>query len=113
MHEGADGYHGANLLSIMAYCQVFYFDAIYRKARSMATWGDSLRAMVCGPSWSPGAPRLGDPDTFPEIKAPRAKYGPQLPLWQLLYVGSHLMLAFAEQQFLVYQYKVSCDMTAA
>lgn len=26
----------------------------------MNTWGDKVRAVVWGPSWEPGTPRLGD-----------------------------------------------------
>ncbi|XP_042223356.1 alkylglycerol monooxygenase-like [Homarus americanus] len=87
--------------------QVYYFDEIYKKARSMSTWRDSLKAVFYGPGWSPGAPRLGDPDTFPDVKAPRAKYDPQLPLWQVVYVVSHQLLALSAQQLMVIRYTTS------
>lgn len=75
----------------------------------MSTWGDSLKALFYGPGWTPGAHRLGNPDTFPDVKTPRIKYDPQLPLWQVVYVYSHLLLALLAQQLLVVQYTVSCS----
>lgn len=78
--------------------QIFYFGAVFRKARSMTTWGDSLRALFYGPGWFPGTPRLGDPDTFPDVKAPRVKYNPRLPLWQEGYVLVHFAILILVQQ---------------
>lgn len=72
--------------------QFFYFGAVFQKARSMSTCGDALRALFYGPGWFPGTPRLGDPDTFPDVRAPRAKYDPQLPLWQEVYVVVHFLV---------------------
>ncbi|XP_069191078.1 alkylglycerol monooxygenase [Procambarus clarkii] len=78
--------------------QVFYFRAVFRKALSMTTWGDTLRALFYGPGWFPGTPRLGDPDTFPDIRGPRPKYDPQLPLWQEVYILLHFFLILFLQQ---------------
>ncbi|KAG7168155.1 Alkylglycerol monooxygenase-like 2 [Homarus americanus] len=64
-------------------------------------------AVFYGPGWIPGAPRLGDPDTFPDVKAPRAKYDPQLPLWQVVYVTIHLILALLAQQLMVVRFTTS------
>nr|XP_027212564.1 alkylglycerol monooxygenase-like [Penaeus vannamei] len=66
----------------------------------MSSWSDSLRAVFYGPGWVPGAPRLGDPDAFPDVKAPRAKYDPQVPLWNVWYCIVHLFLALVFQQLL-------------
>ncbi|XP_063613869.1 alkylglycerol monooxygenase-like [Penaeus indicus] len=87
--------------------EIFYFEKIYEKARSMSSWGDSLRAVFYGPGWVPGAPRLGDPDGFPDVKAPRVKYDPQMPAWFLAYTGFHLFLALLAQQMLLIHLKVS------
>ncbi|XP_045101048.1 alkylglycerol monooxygenase-like [Portunus trituberculatus] len=81
--------------------QLYYFDEVFRKARSMTTWRNSLKAVFYGPGWSPGTPRLGNPDLFPDVVAPRQKYNPQLPSWKLWYIGSHLAVALFIQQLLV------------
>ncbi|XP_063588584.1 alkylglycerol monooxygenase-like [Penaeus indicus] len=84
----------------------FYFGEVLTKARSMSSWGDSLRAVFYGPGWVPGAPRLGDPDGFPDVKAPRVKYDPQMPAWNLGYCIVHLFLAFILQQLLLVRFQV-------
>ncbi|XP_045602620.2 alkylglycerol monooxygenase [Procambarus clarkii] len=85
--------------------EFYYFVEIYHKARSMTSWGDFLRALFYGPGWAPGTPRLGDPDTFTDVRAPRAKYDPQVPLWQFVYVTTHMILAFLLQQLMIMNYK--------
>ena len=75
---------------------------VFRKARSMTTWGDTFRALFYGPGWFPGTPRLGDPDTFPDVKAPRVKYNPELPLWQEVYVLLHfIILLLIHQKWII------------
>lgn len=81
--------------------QVFYFRAIFEKALSMPSWGDTLRALFYGPGWVPGAPRLGDPSTFPDVKAPRPKYNAQLPLWHEVYVVVHFGAIVVMQQVFI------------
>lgn len=39
--------------------QTYRFPALWNWAKMQKTWGDSLRALFYGPSWIPGAPRLG------------------------------------------------------
>lgn len=87
--------------------QVFYFRAVFRKARSMTTWGDTLKALFYGPGWFPGTPRLGDPTTFPDIKAPREKYNPQLPQWQQVYVVVHFIIILLIHQAWITKIAVS------
>ncbi|KAK7084347.1 hypothetical protein SK128_003497 [Halocaridina rubra] len=88
--------------------QVFHFVDIYDKYKSMSTWTDKMKALFYGPGWFPGTHRLGDPDTFPDIKAPRAKYDPQLPKWQLVYIFTHLMLAgLVLYVFIIYRQDLS------
>ncbi|XP_047499115.1 alkylglycerol monooxygenase-like [Penaeus chinensis] len=84
----------------------FYFGEVLTKARGMSSWGDSLRAVFYGPGWVPGAPRLGDPDGFPDVRAPRGRYDPQMPLWNVWYCIVHLFLAFLLQQMLLVRVKV-------
>lgn len=86
------------------YLQVFYFRAIFEKALSMPTWGDTFRALCYGPGWVSGTPRLGDPSTFPDVTAPRPKYDPQLPLWHEIYVVVHFVAILIMQQVFVAQY---------
>ncbi|XP_047499113.1 alkylglycerol monooxygenase-like [Penaeus chinensis] len=93
--------------------ELFYLEKIYEKARGMSSWGDSLRAVFYGPGWVPGAPRLGDPDGFPDVRAPRGKYDPQMPAWFMLYTALHFTLAFGAQQILLVHLKVSPWYTAA
>ncbi|XP_037789454.1 alkylglycerol monooxygenase-like [Penaeus monodon] len=93
--------------------QLFYLEKIYEKARSMSRWSDSLRAVFYGPGWVPGAPRLGDPDGFPDVRAPRGKYDPQMPAWFMAYTALHFTLAFGAQQILLVHLKVSPWSTAA
>nr|XP_053638754.1 alkylglycerol monooxygenase-like isoform X2 [Cherax quadricarinatus] len=84
--------------------EVYYFVEVYRKARSMTTWGDSLKALFYGPGWAPGLPRLGDPSTFIDVKAPRIKYNPRISQGMLLYIASHMTLTFLAQQLMVAKY---------
>lgn len=90
------------MLTCVFFFQFYYFGVIYRKFKSMSTWGDSLKAVFYGPGWSPGTGRLGDPDTFPDIKAPRIKHNePQLAKWKIAYTTFHVSLLFLLQQYLV------------
>ncbi|XP_042864059.1 alkylglycerol monooxygenase-like [Penaeus japonicus] len=87
--------------------EIFYFEKIYEKAKGMSSWSDSLKAVFYGPGWFPGTPRLGDPDTFPDVKAPRKKYDPQVPVWFLTYTALHFFLALLAQQMMLIHLKVS------
>ncbi|XP_042864048.1 alkylglycerol monooxygenase-like [Penaeus japonicus] len=80
--------------------QFFYFGEVFKKAKGMSSWSDSLKAVFYGPGWFPGTPRLGDPDAFPDVKAPRRKYDPQMPLLEKLYVTTHFVIVLLIQQVL-------------
>lgn len=88
------------------YPQFYYFGEVFHKARIMTTWTNSLKAVFYGPGWTPGTPRLGDPTQFPVITAPRTKYNPQLPFWQLSYVFIHVVVTALMQQQLHTLYPV-------
>lgn len=77
--------------------QVYYFRYMYEKVTSMNTWKDKLKTIFFGPGWNPGTSRLGDPDAYPDIKGPRAKYDPQLPYWHLGYLIIHSLIASVAQ----------------
>ncbi|XP_069983035.1 alkylglycerol monooxygenase-like isoform X1 [Penaeus vannamei] len=93
--------------------EVFYFEKIYEKARGMSSWSDSLRAVFYGPGWVPGAPRLGDPDAFPDVKAPRAKYDPQMPAWFLWYTLVHLTIGIFFQQIMLIHLQANSWLTVS
>ncbi|KAG7169825.1 Alkylglycerol monooxygenase-like 5 [Homarus americanus] len=94
------------------YLQFFYIREIINKARMQETWGNTVRALICGPGWSPGSPRLGDMDTFKDVKAPRAKYDPYLPSWQKAYVAIHYLTILFLQQVLTFNLKTYSLSTA-
>ncbi|XP_069948338.1 alkylglycerol monooxygenase-like [Cherax quadricarinatus] len=91
--------------SSILYLQFFYIRDIIKKARSQETWGNTLRALMYGPGWSPGSPRLGNVDSFKDVKAPRAKYDPYLPLWNKLYIATHFLVTLFLQQVLTFNLK--------
>ncbi|XP_071542463.1 alkylglycerol monooxygenase-like [Panulirus ornatus] len=76
----------------VVWLQFYYLREVFRKACSMTTWVDTLKALFYGPGWFPGTPRLGDPDALPDTTPPRVKYDPQLPLWQEIYVLGHFLV---------------------
>lgn len=39
--------------------QVFYFNVVYSKWRSMNGWLNKLQSLIKGPSWRPGSPWTG------------------------------------------------------
>ncbi|XP_063588759.1 alkylglycerol monooxygenase-like [Penaeus indicus] len=91
--------------SNVVWLQFFYIRDIVRKARSMSTWGDFFRALFCGPGWLPGTPRLGDLETFPDVRG-RVKYDPQIPLWQKGYTGAHFHAALILQQVFTFHFEL-------
>ncbi|KAL6431748.1 hypothetical protein ACFW04_007343 [Cataglyphis niger] len=67
------------------YLQVFYLKDLIKKSISMVSWTDKLAVVWKGPSWFPGAPRLGLDEFKIKVK-PRVLYNPQIPEWQKLYI---------------------------
>ncbi|XP_066984230.1 alkylglycerol monooxygenase-like [Macrobrachium rosenbergii] len=84
--------------------EYYHIKEIFVKAKSMETWGDTFKALFYGPGWVPGAPRLGDPDTFPDVQAPREKYNPILPLWHIWYCVTHLFCTLILNQVLIHRH---------
>ncbi|XP_046963353.1 alkylglycerol monooxygenase-like [Vanessa cardui] len=70
------------------YLQVFYTGYVVEKFRRFETWGDKIKAIVWGPSWEPGTPRLGDEDMKLDIEL-REKYDVFLPAWCNFYIVLH------------------------
>ncbi|XP_023938616.2 alkylglycerol monooxygenase [Bicyclus anynana] len=71
-----------------AYLQMFYTRYVIQKFRRLETWSDKLKAIVWGPSWEPGTPRLGDEDMKVEVEN-RPKYDIFLPAWCNTYIVLH------------------------
>ena len=57
------------------------------KAQSMDNWQDKIFALIKGPGWFPGTPRLGDPTGVPEIQH-REKHDPKVAGWINVYAGN-------------------------
>ncbi|CAL8143206.1 unnamed protein product [Orchesella dallaii] len=69
--------------------QMWYrFPALWQWAKMQKTWGDSFRALFCGPSWIPGAPRLGRDEDKVNV-TPRPKFTVLLPKWLQGYILVH------------------------
>ncbi|XP_063611172.1 alkylglycerol monooxygenase-like [Penaeus indicus] len=81
--------------------QVYYYSEVFKKAKNMNTWVDTIKALFNGPGWHPGTPRLGDASASSDVQANRAKYDPRLPMWQEVYVALQYFLALFLQQVLI------------
>ncbi|XP_039749498.1 alkylglycerol monooxygenase-like [Pararge aegeria] len=71
-----------------AYLQLFYTRYVIQKFSRLESWTDKLKAIVWGPSWEPGTPRLGDEDMKIDVEN-RAKYDIFLPAWCNIYIVLH------------------------
>ncbi|XP_076055392.1 alkylglycerol monooxygenase-like [Oratosquilla oratoria] len=94
------------------YLQHFYFPYVVRKALRMDSWRNTLKGLFYGPGWSPGAPRLGDPNHLPNIKAPRKKYDPKLPTLLQFYFVVHFFVFLVVQQVYVQKFATFTWLTA-
>ncbi|XP_042878325.1 alkylglycerol monooxygenase-like [Penaeus japonicus] len=66
---------------------------LWRKVQSMTTFGDKVRALVYGPGWTPGDPRLGDPAHIPDVRK-RQKVMLSLPPMFSVYMTMNSALVF-------------------
>lgn len=71
--------------------QFGYYRDVYNKFMQMETFSDKVSALLKGPGWSPGKPRLGLISDVPEPDrtAPKYSYDPPASPWVKLYVGLH------------------------
>ncbi|XP_041372292.1 alkylglycerol monooxygenase-like [Gigantopelta aegis] len=60
--------------------------------RNYSKWTHKLASLFCGPGWSPGKPRMGDPADIPQVESPPVKYDTRVPTWLGLYVLVHFIL---------------------
>ncbi|CAG0894150.1 unnamed protein product [Cyprideis torosa] len=68
---------------------------IVRTAQESRGISNKLSVFFKGPGWSPGKPRLGLLEDFPDVslslrKAPQTKYDPPMRTWTKVYVWVHL-----------------------
>lgn len=74
--------------------QFGYYKDVYNKFMQMDTFGDKMSALLKGPGWSPGKPRLGLISDVPEPdrSLPKYSYDPETPSWIKLYASFHLFI---------------------
>ncbi|XP_071542400.1 alkylglycerol monooxygenase-like [Panulirus ornatus] len=64
---------------------------LWQKVRSMDTIPNKLRALLYGPAWTPGKPRLGNLEDIPDVRD-RKKTTLDIPAWISLYMVVHCVL---------------------
>jgi len=74
------------------YLQIFYLKDLIKKSISMSTWTDKFAVFWKGPSWFPGAPRLGLDEFKIKVKS-RTVYDPYIPKWQKIYISVQFLMA--------------------
>ena len=74
--------------------QFGYYRDVWAKFNRMQGFGNKMSALLKGPGWSPGKPRLGLISDVPEpdMTAPKYSYDPYIPDWKKWYVGSHMVI---------------------
>lgn len=75
------------------YLQTFYTQAMFTKSLSMTGLGNKLAGFWKGPSWFPGAPRLGLDEHKVNVTS-RIKYDPQISVWLKIYIILHFIIVF-------------------
>ncbi|XP_012260453.2 alkylglycerol monooxygenase-like isoform X2 [Athalia rosae] len=75
------------------YLQTFYTEALIGKCGEMKSLRDKLAVFWKGPSWFPGAPRLGL-DEFKINVTSRSIYNVKTPGWKNIYIALHFGLVF-------------------
>ncbi|XP_006619701.1 alkylglycerol monooxygenase-like [Apis dorsata] len=73
------------------YLQIFYTIELIKKSIKIPTLTNKLAVVWKGPSWFPGAPRLGL-DEYKVNVTSRIKYDKNIPIWQNLYIIVHFFL---------------------
>lgn len=74
------------------YQQVFYFNVVYSKWRSMHSWLNKLQCLIKGPSWRPGSPWTGRNEDKFNVQS-RIKYDPHLSWSYKLYLSVHMIMS--------------------
>lgn len=76
--------------------QFAYYKDVFKKVSSMTTFSDKLWALLKGPGWAPGKPRLGLLSDVPEPdpSAPKYAYQPFIAVWKKVYVYVHSFIIF-------------------
>ncbi|XP_015122017.1 alkylglycerol monooxygenase [Diachasma alloeum] len=89
------------------YLQTFYTKAMFVKSLSMTSLGNKLAAFWKGPSWFPGAPRLGL-DEYKVNVTSRRKYNPQISFCLKIYIIMHFIVVFYTH-YQLYGEKQDCN----
>ncbi|XP_039274198.2 alkylglycerol monooxygenase-like [Styela clava] len=83
--------------------QVSHYMSFWKRLQQHETIGNKLRFIFCGPGWSPGTPRLGNPEDLPKIVYPVKVYNPDVSDWLSAYTMLHFLVAvsiFSQATFL-------------
>ncbi|XP_063974752.1 alkylglycerol monooxygenase-like [Diachasmimorpha longicaudata] len=75
------------------YLQTFYTKAIFTKSLSLTSLENKLACFWKGPSWFPGAPRLGL-DEYKVNVTSRIKYNPRISVCLKIYIIMHFIVVF-------------------
>lgn len=67
--------------------------ALWERFAAAKTPGDKLRTLIYGPGWSPGQPRLGNPEDIPDVRG-RERHQYAASAWLSLYATLHCCLLF-------------------
>ncbi|KAL6264595.1 hypothetical protein P5V15_004697 [Pogonomyrmex californicus] len=89
------------------YLQIFYLKDLIKKSINMDTWTNKLAVFWKGPSWFPGAPRLGLDEFKIKVK-PRSVYNPNISRWKNIYISIQFLITLFNH-FQLYKYRENLD----
>ena len=74
--------------------QFGYYRNVWQKFKSVEGFSNKVSALLKGPGWAPGTPRLGNHNEIPEPgpSAPRYIYEPSIDSWKSFYISIHLFV---------------------
>ncbi len=82
--------------------QSHHYRHICRLIWALPSLGDKVKAIVFGPGWAPGKPRLGLLHDIPEVSAPWPKFDPWLPrTWQAYFFMDSLITLISASTLLL------------
>ncbi|KAK4882053.1 hypothetical protein RN001_005372 [Aquatica leii] len=85
----------------------FYTTHAFNKFCAMPNWKDKVKAILYGPSWLPGKPRLGAEEDIFKV-SPRAAYDVTLPMWCNVYLVIHFgIVLYVFQEFCILHVKLN------
>ncbi|XP_077577245.1 alkylglycerol monooxygenase [Stigmatopora nigra] len=81
----------SNSFEIMT-SQFHYYSSLWRKSTTYSSLTDKLSTFIKGPSWTPGAPRLGNYDHVPKVTGEEKPHNPSCSQPLQIYVVTHFLL---------------------